>query len=126
MNRKLPFFASVAFVTILLLSYSCVDHDFGAPHFVDCSGAKAYSYNLEVNPIITNKCAVPDCHDGSNPDLPDWTVLSNLQNSDNKKEIKRRITLPDTDGDKMPKEGTITQEERQAIYCWIEQGAQDN
>lgn len=123
--NKLPSFALTTFIIIVLFNYSCVDHDFGAPFFVDCTDATAYSYELDVSPIIQNNCAVPDCHDGSSS-IPDWGVLSNLQDSDNKKEIKRRITLPLTDGDKMPREGSITPEERKAIYCWIEQGALDN
>jgi len=114
-----------AFALVLILNYSCADHDFGSPFFVDCTTAEEYSYVLDVSPVIAENCATAGCHDGSTW-LPDWTDINNLQNIDHQKEIKRRITLPLTDGEKMPREGSITAVEREKIYCWIEQGAKDN
>ena len=124
-RRTVPQIMSAAFAVLLIINYSCADHNFGAPFFVDCNGVEAVSYAADVAPIIEQNCAISGCHDGTT-DLPNWTDLSNLQNTDYNKEIQRRITLPLTDGDKMPAEGSITQEEREAIYCWISQGAQDN
>lgn len=101
----------------------CVDHNFGQPFEVDCSDTETISYSQDVVPIINTKCALSGCHDGLSG-IPDWTQLGNLQ--DRGSEVQRRITLPLTDGSKMPRVGSITEEQRQILYCWIEQGAQDN
>ncbi|HEY3405714.1 MAG TPA: hypothetical protein VGK59_20160 [Ohtaekwangia sp.] len=122
-------FALCAYVILSIGSivfYSCVEHDLGTgaqPHPVDCTDVEAISYNDDVKAVITANCLLPDCH-GSASGIPNWGNLSELQ--DHTDEIQRRITLPDTDPDKMPRTGSITQEERETIYCWIEQGAQDN
>ncbi len=109
----------ISFSVIMITS--CVDHNLGSPFIVECDGNTTVSYTNDVAPIILAKCA--GCHNSSSG-LPDWTVLSNLQESG--QEVQRRITLPLTDPGKMPRTGSITQAEREAIYCWIEQGAPNN
>ena len=76
-----------------------------------------------VQKIIMANCLLTDCH-GDDPALPNWGNLSVIK--DHTDEIQRRITLPDADPEKMPRIGSITEEERHIIYCWIEQGALDN
>lgn len=112
----------VMVVMLLAVVDSCVDHDFGAPYEVTCDEQSEISYAADVKPIITEKCT--GCHNSNNPGIPDWNVLDNLQA--NGSEIQRRITLPPTHSEKMPAEGSISDEERQKIFCWIEQGALDN
>ncbi|HEY9049529.1 MAG TPA: hypothetical protein VIN08_26705 [Ohtaekwangia sp.] len=110
-------------LAMMIVTESCVDHNIGSSFIVTCDNAVTISYSANVVPIIQTKCAIEGCH-VSGTGLPDWTVLSNLQ--EKKSEVQRRITLPLTDPDKMPRVGSITQEERQTIYCWIQQGALDN
>lgn len=110
--------------TIALLVFvtaACVDHNLSSSFIVECDNATEMSYATVVAPIIETKCVT--CHNSSSG-LPDWSVLSNVQ--ENGAEIQRRITLPLTDPGKMPRSGSITQEEREAIYCWIQQGALNN
>lgn len=120
-----PAFALIIFVTgLFTLLDGCVDHNFGSGFTVECdANDPELSYTSDIVPIISANCLFPGCH-GDNDDIPDWSVLANLQARGS--EVQRRITLPLTDADKMPREGSITEEEREALYCWIQQGAQDN
>ncbi len=113
----------ILLIFLLYITEACVDHNIGSSFIVSCDNSATISYSANVVPIIQTKCAIEGCH-VSGTGLPDWTVLSNLQ--EKKSEVQRRITLPLTDPDKMPRVGSITQEERQTIYCWIQQGALDN
>ena len=106
---------------LILVAAACVDHNLSSSFIVECDNATSVSYTTIVSPIIQSKCVT--CHNSSSG-LPDWSVLSNLQEKGS--EIQRRITLPLTDPKKMPRSGSITQEEREAIYCWIQQGALNN
>ena len=109
-------------ITLLIVVFAaCVDHNLSSSFIVECDSGTTVSYSGVVAPIIQSKCVI--CHNSSSG-LPDWSVLTNLQ--EHGSEIQRRITLPLTDPDKMPRSGSITQEEREAIYCWIQQGAPNN
>lgn len=124
MNRLFSWALLVAVFSLLVILDACVDHDFGSPFVVDCEGLSEISYTGEVKPIISSNCAISGCHNGDSQDIPNWHLIENLQ--DRRSEIQRRITLPLTDPAHMPAEGSITDEERQTIYCWIAQGALDN
>lgn len=75
------------------------------------------SFANTIQPIIQHNCAVSDCHNGSQ--FPDLRVFKNIQ--DNASLIK---TL--TSNRTMPKEGTLTQEQINAIACWVDDGAPNN
>ncbi|NND07255.1 MAG: hypothetical protein HKN87_12825 [Saprospiraceae bacterium] len=73
------------------------------------------SYKDEVEPIIRVSCAISGCHDGiSNVD---YRVFSNFNPGDMKARTQSR---------NMPKEGTLTQDEIDAIACWVDDGALNN
>lgn len=76
------------------------------------------SYDASVKPIIMNNCAISGCHNGTN-NLPDFSVFSNVQSRASS--IKTR-----TQSGNMPKNGSITQAEKDAIACWVDDGAEDN
>ncbi len=76
------------------------------------------SYDTSVKPIIMNNCAISGCHNGSNS-LPDWSIFSNVQN--NAAGIRSR-----TQSGSMPKNGSISQAEKDDIACWVDDGAKDN
>jgi hypothetical protein len=103
---------------------SCVNHDLEGPFVVDCTNASAYTYDVDILPIINANCAFEGCHDGGTVYPPDWTDFQTFK--DHSAEVQRRITLPLTDPDKMPRGRRLSAEDRQKIYCWIEQGAPQN
>ena len=77
------------------------------------------SYATDVQLIIANSCNVTGCHDGSNSTLPNFSNFSEVQA--NASMIKSR-----TQSGNMPKTGSLTQEQKDIIACWVDDGAQDN
>lgn len=75
------------------------------------------SFAASIQPIITNSCAINDCHNGNQ--FPDFRVFKNIQ--DNAANIKK-LTGDGT----MPDEGSLTQEQIDQIACWVDDGALQN
>ena len=103
---------------------SCVNHDLEGPVVVSCEGFKTVSFNDDVKGIISTHCAISGCHNGDNGASINWTVLKNFQ--DHATEAKRRLTLPPSSPDKMPRVGSLSNDQIKLIVCWVEQGAKDN
>lgn len=77
------------------------------------------SYATDVEPIFAISCNVIGCHDGSNSSLPNFSELSVVQA--NASMIKSL-----TQSGNMPKTGSLTQEQKDIIACWVDDGALDN
>lgn len=75
------------------------------------------SYAASILPIIENKCAISECHNGSQ--FPDFRVFKNIH--DNARQIKVL-----TGNGTMPQDGTLTQSEIDMIACWVDDGAPEN
>lgn len=77
------------------------------------------SFGNDIKPIIANNCAVSGCHNGSQ--FPDFSDDENI--FENASRIKSR-----TESGSMPPAGRpdLTNEEIQAIACWVDDGALDN
>ncbi len=120
MTSKFLVSAGLCIASAFLIT-SCVSHDLGEVVVIgDCENE--ISYNDDIKPIVTGRCAIGACHNGSmGPDL-DWRDPAKFQaNAD---EAKRRVALPATDPDHMPKNGTtLPIGEIQKISCWADQGA---
>lgn len=89
-----------------------------------CSGeAQVYvstgiSYTSSVASIIDSNCATSNCHVAGNG-IPDLSSFSNVQgNADKIKEL--------TQNKSMPRNGSLTDAEIEAIACWVDDGALDN
>lgn len=80
-------------------------------------GNSQTSLRNDIEPIIEQNCAVPDCHNGS--ESPNLTSLSAIRN--NAIAIKR-----ETQNGNMPQEGDLTAEQKALIACWVDEGANDN
>ena len=101
---------------------SCVQHDI--PIKYECASAEIVSYQSRVRPIVLQNCAISGCHDGGFDANLDWRDFNKFQS--HATEVRRRITLPATDPDHMPRVGSLTTDEISTIVCWIDQGAQNN
>ena len=126
MNNRIT--SSFFVLTLLIvIIQSCEDHKLPEPGAIDCDGFKTVSFDLDIQPIIESNCAIVGdggCHNGGNgPDL-DWRVFSNFQA--HSAEVKRRVQLPVTAADHMPRIGSITEEQIKLLVCWVTQGANDN
>jgi hypothetical protein len=89
------------------------------------------SYAMDVQPILTSKCATVGCHDGrTDPKLTSDVSYDNLVNggfvdTDDPEQsfLYKVLTVPQII---MPPSGALPQREIDDILCWIEQGAPDN
>ncbi|WP_375580769.1 hypothetical protein ABWH96_07055 [Marivirga tractuosa] len=77
------------------------------------------SFSNNIKSIITTNCAVSGCHNGSQP--PNFSTDENI--IQNASRIKSR-----TGNETMPPAGRpdLTEDEIQAIACWVDDGALDN
>jgi hypothetical protein len=116
MTKRFSIF-SLLFVVVILITESCVSHDF--PPYV--CGTSPVSYAADVHPIVMNKCAVEGCHNGDNGADKNWTEFNLFQGKSKTARLYviQRIMPPD---DATP----LTQEEINAIACWVDQDSPNN
>lgn len=76
------------------------------------------SFSGAIQNIISTKCAISGCH-VSGTGRQNFTQLSTIQS--NASGIKSR-----TQSGNMPKNSSITQEQKDLIACWVDDGALDN
>jgi SprB repeat len=80
-------------------------------------GNSETSLTLDIKPIIDANCAVQDCHAGSeSPDLR--TKAAIVTHAVNIKKL--------TQSGEMPREGSLTAEQKALIACWVDEGAENN
>ena len=74
-----------------------------------------------VSSIIGTNCAVPGCH-VSGTGRVNFTVEENIiQNASQIRSFTQNGIMPPPQSGK-----TLTAQQKQDIYCWVENGAQDN
>jgi hypothetical protein len=83
-----------------------------------CTGS--VSFSSDVNPIIQSVCAVSGCHDASSTNGPG--ALTTYQQILNARTLIRTAVANGT----MPKNTTLTTAQKNAILCWIDNGAANN
>jgi len=76
------------------------------------------SYQASVADIMKTSCAVTGCH-VAGTGRQDFETFSVIQANAN--DIKTR-----TQSGNMPRNSSITEEQKQAIACWVDDGAMDN
>ncbi len=80
------------------------------------------TYSGVIEPIIANNCALPSCHDGSNPVLPNFTILENVQTNPLLfKNFSVTRTMPPSSSGIV-----LTVKQIDDIACWVDSGAQNN
>jgi len=87
---------------------------------VDCSGT-AKSFSTDVNPIIQATCTTNSgCHgSGSNNGPGELLTYSEIFSS--RSSIRSAVA-----SGSMPKTGSLTTAQKNAIICWIDNGAPNN
>lgn len=116
---NLKSFKSLFIVSAMaIFLYSCQKNPGIDP--VDCSGP-AKSFATDVNPVIQSTCATDsDCHGtGSNSGPGPLLTYSQIFNAHS--DIRSAV-LSGT----MPKGRHLSTTNRNAIICWIDNGAQNN
>lgn len=114
---RLTYHCFIALLVLFSFTGSCVQDD-----LADFEPCQDYGYNDDVKPIISLKCAIAGCHNGSTS-LPNWSDFSVLQ--PRALDIRSRVV-----GGSMPPSsspaGKLTNEQISIISCWVDAGAQNN
>lgn len=79
--------------------------------------ASGVSFANTISTIIAANCAVPGCHNGSRG--TDFRSFQNIQGN-------AAIIKQQTGSRNMPLTGSLTQEQIDAIACWVDDGALNN
>jgi hypothetical protein len=85
---------------------------------VTCTGTKSFA--SDVSPIIQNVCAASGCHNTSSTNGPG--PLTTYQQVFNARTSIRTAVINGT----MPKNGSLSADQKNAIVCWIDNGAANN
>lgn len=87
---------------------------------ISCSGVTA-TYAANASPVIVSKCATnSSCH-ATGAVNSGGVLTTHAQIAARKDAIKAAIV-----NGSMPKNGTMTTAEKQAVVCWIDAGAMNN
>ena len=86
---------------------------------VDCNTVAA-KFSTNVLPLVTSKCAIPNCHNSS---AAGGLVFSNYsQISAAKDRINQRVVIEKS----MPPTGALPAADIAILKCWIDAGAPNN
>lgn len=111
-SKYILLFFTFCFITIFHLS--CTNKAISTP-IPTCD--PSISFSKVVKPILDANCNMTGCHDDQV-----ITALNSFQTvHDGAAQIKLSIQTG-----KMPKNRTMSAIEKNAIYCWIENGAKNN
>lgn len=89
------------------------------PPVLDCSGIDS-KFGTVISVIIQNSCATSGCHSSGSSNGP-----GALTNFNQIKASASSITNAIETG-RMPKGGSLTTAQKQAISCWVESGSPNN
>ncbi len=85
----------------------------------DCSGG-VKSFASDVSPLIASRCAITGCHASGSNNGPG--ALSNYSQVNAAKSGIRTAIVNGS----MPKNGSLSDDEKNRIVCWIDAGAANN
>ena len=109
-------------VIVLVIIVSCtkgnVDNSSNNNNNPICTGTKSYA--TDVSPIISSVCASSGCHDASSVNGPG--PLTNYQQVFNARALIRSAVASGL----MPQNSTLPSDQKNAILCWIDNGALNN
>lgn len=73
----------------------------------------------DIQPVLNTNCAIPNCHDGSNTNLPNFTDAATVRaNAANIKTRTGNQSMPPSSSGR-----SLTNEEIRRIACWVDDGA---
>jgi len=109
---------SFAIAALLIFLNACTKNPEISP--VDCSGP-VKSFTNDVQPVVQPSCATnPGCHAAGSNNGP-GPLLNYSQVFNARSDIRSSVA-----SGHMPLNGTLTATEKNAILCWIDNGAVNN
>lgn len=113
---KYIYIISLAIISSICLQSCFYDNEEYIYGSEDC-GSNPTSYQTQIDPVISQNCAVSGCHaDLQEPLLNDVNAVQNFASKINN--VVQNGTMPPT--------GSLSDEDINLINCWINQGALDN
>ncbi|NNE76416.1 MAG: cytochrome c [Pricia sp.] len=108
-------------ICIVLIAFQLVSCEYHVENeeIVDDSCTPAVSFSAFIRPLIDTNCM--PCHngDGTEPFAPNLTTYASVESIS---ELVKEVTQ----SRRMPKEGTLTDAQIEAIACWVDNGALNN
>jgi len=87
---------------------------------IDCSSINS-AYTANISPIILNSCVSPGCHNAGSTN-GDFTTYAGLKAVADDGSLDDAVNIKKT----MPKNGSLSVDDRKKIRCWINNGAPNN
>lgn len=119
----LPAVLSGILIGLILFNNSCT-HD---PNFI--MELDTVCYDSQIVPIMAASCALSGCHSASSKeegfDATSYESTRSFTVPGNAKESSLYKVLVDLNGDLMPPDEPLSQDQRNLILIWIEQGANE-
>jgi hypothetical protein len=107
------------YIVSLFVIISCGSNDEPVED-VSCNGM-TISYATEVSPLISTNCATTlSCHGSGSTNGP-GPLLTYTQVFNNRNAISSAVK-----SGRMPKDHTLSSDQKSKIVCWIENGAANN
>lgn len=120
MRKIVIMLVGVALVVVACSKGSQSGSGSGMVTTVDCSGA-AKSFSTDVNPIIQNSCATNSgCHAAGSSNGP-GPLLTYQQIFNARVAIRAAVASGE-----MPQNATLSASQKNAILCWVDNGATNN
>lgn len=117
MNKVKTIFSFLVVGMIAWLYLSCEKKEYRK---LDCS-EHPHAFTADIKPIIDVSCAVVGCHVSGSAN-GDFTTYAGIRASVEGGNFEDAV-LYDQD---MPPSGPLPKSQRQAIKCWLEEGAPNN
>ena len=118
MSKASLFITAFMLVAVVISCSKSSDGGSNNPPAVTCTSTKSFA--SDVNPIIQSSCAIPTCHNAGSTNGP-GALTTHKQISDAANAIKTAVG-----NGTMPKTGSLTTAQKEAIICWVNQGAPNN
>lgn len=137
--KRSRLYLAIAFAAALMIFFAC-KHEIPEKNAISvtpppttnpCSPDSVYFFN-EILPIISSNCTMSGCHDeASHKDgvvLTNYTNIRRYVSPGNASNSKLYKVIIRTDNERMPPppQATLTQEQKNKIFKWINQGAINN
>jgi hypothetical protein len=115
--KKSTYFLILISACICFSVISCSKSDSSTTNTANTTCNANTSFSATILPLFNTSCNLSGCHDGPNAaQLNTFQVVH-----DNATQIRASIS-----SGRMPKGGTLTTAQKNAIYCWIDNGAKNN
>ena len=121
MKNSISLFFLIVLGSFVVLLGACTSDKLPEPQVGDCDPTLAY--NGLIKPIIDNSCALSGCHVAGGDGPGNYSTYAGMQGALGNGSIESRVVVQ-RDMPLFP--GELTEEEFDAIKCWLQAGFPEN